>query len=322
MSAGGVAISHTRVRRVSRRMAGRFAWARCWTEALRWPRVTQNAWLPKGSQVARAHRGYAACTRSRRAARLQRVRRKRKLTRLQRTWREAHSRTCVCGSEGTRVGNRPGALALQADGFRLTRAIGTRGLPYRKSAVGVAHRRTRVRRVSRRMVGRLAWARSRTEASEWPLGAQNAWMPKGSQAARVQRGYAAGARTRRAARLQRVRRKWSLKRLQRTWREAHSRTCVCGAEGTQVGNRPGALAPQADGFRLTRAIGTRVLPHRKSAGGAAHRRTRVRRVSRQMVGRIAWARRRTEASRWPLGMQNAWMPKGSQVARAHRMRVG
>jgi hypothetical protein len=56
-------------------------------------------------------------------------------------------------------------------------------------------------------------------------------------------------------------------------------------------------------------------------GGAAHRRTRVRRVSRQMVGRLAWARRRTEASRWPLGMQNAWMPKGSQVARVHRMRV-
>eukprot|EP00966_Prymnesium_polylepis_P303610 7013430-Prymnesium_polylepis.1 len=62
MSAGGVAISHTRVRRVSRRMVGRLAWARCWTEALRWPRVTQNAWLPKGSQVARAHRGYAART--------------------------------------------------------------------------------------------------------------------------------------------------------------------------------------------------------------------------------------------------------------------
>eukprot|EP00966_Prymnesium_polylepis_P281429 6502972-Prymnesium_polylepis.1 len=71
------------------------------------------------------------------------------------------------------------------------------------SAVGVAHRHTRVRRVSRRMVGRLAWARRRMEASGWPPGTQNAWMPKGSHAARVHRGYVARARTRRAARLQR-----------------------------------------------------------------------------------------------------------------------
>eukprot|EP00966_Prymnesium_polylepis_P221314 5119648-Prymnesium_polylepis.1 len=62
MSAAGVAHRHTRVRRVSRRMAGRFAWARRWAEASWWPLGTQKTWLPKGSQVARAHRGYAACT--------------------------------------------------------------------------------------------------------------------------------------------------------------------------------------------------------------------------------------------------------------------